>query len=305
MQIEPLSEHAGTAVSPSGDEDVLSLDINEIIELYRATGAVYFKDFTVGIGPFEQFTNQFSNDYMDNRGSGSYRDAAKPGADKTIQNVAYIYGVGEQRTFKLPLHADRSYVKSTPEMMWFMCAVPAKTGGQTTVCDGVAIYNAFSESTRKMFDSKRLKYIRHYDDGEWQVLFHSDDKQQVKDYCAANDLSWDFHDDNSLTTEFVKSAVVTPKYTSEKAFVNSIMIQLWQEDELGRKSSLVRLEDGSRIPDEVMDEVWEVSEKLTMNLPWRTGDFIMVDNTRMMHGRREFTGNEREIYVRMCRSVDW
>ena len=98
---------------------------------------------------------------------------------------------------------------------------------------------------------------------------------------------------------------MTPKYTDRKAFVNSIMIQLWQEDVLGRKSSLVRLEDESRIPDDVMAEVREVSEVMTVDLPWKTGDFIMVDNTRVIHGRKEFTGNEREIYVRMCRSVDW
>ena len=186
-----------------------------------------------------------------------------------------------------------------------MCATPAKTGGQTTVCDGVAIYNAFSESTRGLFDSKRLKYIRHYANGEWQLLFHTEDKQQIRKYCRENDLACKFHADGSLTTEFVKSAIMTPKYTDRKAFVNSIMIQLWQEDVLGRKSSLVRLEDESRIPDDVMAEVREVSEVMTVDLPWKTGDFIMVDNTRVIHGRKEFTGNEREIYVRMCRSVDW
>jgi hypothetical protein len=242
---------------------------------------------------------------MDNRGSGSYREGAKEGVAKSIQNVAYIYGVGEQRTFHLPLHADRSYVKSQPELMWFLCQTPAATGGQTTVCDGVALFNALSDSAKDLFLNKRLKYVRHYNDGEWQVLFHTENKKEVEAYCDENDLSFDFHDDGSLTTEFLKSAVVTPKYTDSPAFVNSIMIQLWQEQDLGRDSSQVWLEDDTRIPDDIMKEVWEVSESQTLNLPWQTGDFVMVDNTRLMHGRREFTGNEREVYVRMCRSVDW
>ena len=305
MQVQPLDEKTGILITPAENEGMLDLDVNELIKLYKSSGALYFQGFQSTIEEFEAFTDQFSNDYMDNRGSGSYRDGAKEGVDKSIQNVAYIYGVGEQRTFHLPLHADRSYVKSQPELMWFMCQRPAETGGQTTVCDGVALYNALSDSAKNLFATKRLKYIRHYNDGEWQVLFHTEDRKEVEKYCAENDLSCNFHDDNSLTTEFLKSAVVTPKYTESPAFVNSIMIQLWQEEDLGRESSLVRLEDDSRIPDDVMNEVWEVSERLTLNLPWQTGDFVMVDNTRLMHGRREFAGNDREVYVRMCRSVDW
>jgi len=83
------------------------------------------------------------------------------------------------------------------------------------------------------------------------------------------------------------------------------LIQLWQEEDLGRKSSLLRVEDGSKIPVEIMTEVKQVCEQLTVNLPWHRGDLILVDNTRVMHGRREFTDQNREIYVRMCRSVKW
>ena len=75
--------------------------------------------------------------------------------------------------------------------------------------------------------------------------------------------------------------------------------------EAGNQRRGLELEDGSRIPEDVIEEVKEVSEGLTVDLPWQPGDFVMVDNTRMMHGRREFTGEGREVYVRMCRSVDW
>ena len=33
--------------------------------------------------------------------------------------------------------------------------------------------------------------------------------------------------------------------------------------------------------------------------------YQMIDNTRVMHGRRAFTDAGRQIYVRMCRSVTW
>jgi hypothetical protein len=31
----------------------------------------------------------------------------------------------------------------------------------------------------------------------------------------------------------------------------------------------------------------------------------MIDNTRVQHGRRAFTDTDREIYLRMVRSVDF
>jgi alpha-ketoglutarate-dependent taurine dioxygenase len=305
MQLEPLSEHMGIVVTPSNGEALADLPLDALTAGCRDKGAVYFQGFNANVADFEAFTNRFSDDYMDNTGSGSYRETVGKERDVTIQNVAYVYGVNKQRTFPLPLHADRSYVKSQPEMMWFMCVVPAAQDGQTVVCDGIAIYKALSQKAKDFFKNNRLRYIRHYQADEWPVLFHTPDRAEVEQYCRKNDLEAEFHADDSLTTNFLKPAVVKPKYSDQPAFVNSILIQLWQEEELGRKSSLIRVEDGSKIPAEIINEVRQVSDALTVNLPWHSGDLILVDNTRVMHGRRAFEDQNREIYVRMCRSVTW
>jgi alpha-ketoglutarate-dependent taurine dioxygenase len=305
MKLEALSDHMGVTVTPTHGEVLADLPLDELTASCRAKGAVYFHGFNADVAAFEAFTNRFSDDYMDNTGSGSYRETVDKAKDSTIQNVAYVYGVNKQRTFPLPLHADRSYVKSQPEMMWFMCVVPAERDGQTTVCDGIAIYNALSQKAKDFFKNNRLRYIRHYTAEEWPVLFHTPNRVEVEQYCRANDLVAEFHQDGSLSTNFLKSAVVKPKYSDEPAFVNSILIQLWQEEELGRMSSLIRIENGSKIPAEIINEVKQVSDALIVNLPWHSGDLILVDNTRVMHGRRAFDDQRREIYVRMCRSVTW
>jgi alpha-ketoglutarate-dependent taurine dioxygenase len=305
MQLEALSKNMGLVVKSSNGEGLADLNVDDLTEGLRSTGALYFQGFGADVATFEDFTNRFSDDYMDNTGSGSYRATVDEKRDSTIQNVAYVYGVENQRTFPLPLHADRSYVKSQPEMMWFMCVVPAEVDGQTTVCDGIAIHEGLSQKAKDFFAQNRLKYIRHYTAEEWPVIFHTTNRDVVKRYCIDNDLNAEFNENDSLITNSFKSAVVKPKYSDKPAFVNSILIQLWQEEELGRTSSLLRVEDGSKIPDEIIDEVKQVSDELIIALPWQTGDLILVDNTRVMHGRRSFTDQEREIYVRMCRSVNW
>jgi len=65
------------------------------------------------------------------------------------------------------------------------------------------------------------------------------------------------------------------------------------------------MEDGSVIPADILAEVRAVSDRLTRELPWRPGEVAMIDNTRLMHGRRPFIDTRREIYVRMARSVPW
>ena len=305
MNIEPLSKHVGTLVSSTDHADIRSVDTDKAIELFRASGAVLFRGFEVEVDRFEEFTNRFSNDYMDNTGSGSYRETINPDGDKTIQSVSYSFGTNQQRTFGLPLHADRSYTKSQPPMMWFYCVNPARSEGETIICDGAAIYRNLSESTRSLFEQKRLKYIRHYSDDQWQVLYHTDDLKEVERICRENDFDLRVGEDRSIHTEFVKPAIVNSKWGSQKVFVNSILIVQWQEDDLGRTVSIVRLEDGSRIPDDVLEEIKEVTDRLSFDVKWKPKDLLMVDNTRLMHGRRSFTDANRQIYVRMCRSVEW
>ncbi|MEO0974236.1 MAG: TauD/TfdA family dioxygenase [Pseudomonadota bacterium] len=305
--IEPFSDVGGAVAKlKARPVDLDTLDIAPAQAALKESGAVVFSGWELKLDEFERFSNRFSDDYMDNTGSGSYRKNADGAQDGTIQNVAYVYGVKKQRTFGLPLHADRSYVKTQPELIWFYCNRPADEDGLTFVADGERIWEQLSDQAREVFERHRLKYIRDYPDGHWQVAFHSDDPQQMRAYCAENDLAVEQREDGSVVTEYLKPAVVpSTRFRDRKAFVNSILIQHWQEAGLGRKNALVRLEDGSPIPDKVLDEVKEVGAALTREIAWQAGDFAMIDNTRMMHGRTSFEDHERDVYARMCRSVAW
>jgi len=306
MLIQPMSEKLGVYFSPSDDEGLMDIDTGKVIDLIKESGAVLFKGFHADVDRFDAFSGRFSDDYMDNKGSGSYRETVDQGHDGTIQNTAYVYGVDQQRTFGLPLHADRSYVKSQPVILWFMCARHATGGGgETLACDGVKVCEGLSEPTRNLLTSQRLMYVRHYTEEEWKLLYHTDDLADVERYCAENDMRLSVNSDRSIKTEYLKPAIVETRWGGHKSFCNSMLIVLWQEEGLKRTSSVVRLEDGSKIPAEVVREIEAVSEACTVELPWWDGDLIMIDNTRVLHGRRAFNDQKRAILIRMCRSVSW
>ena len=300
----------GTAIHYDG-AGLLELPVDDVLGVFKKSGFVAFVGFDADLAAFEKFSNQFSPDYMDHTGGGSLRQVINKDGDGTILSVSYNYNPDdghfgeEEKTFGLPLHADRSYADSQPPLMWFHCMVPPKMDGQTTIADGVKLYQALSDRSKEIFANNQLDYIRTYRDGEWQLWAATDDLEKVKAYCKANGLTMTVTPENAVRTHSLRWAVVKPRWTDQLAFVNSIPIVMWQEVDLKSTRSVVRLADGSPIPPDVLEDMWNVCDANTHNIEWRPGDLVMIDNTRMMHGRRAFTGRERQISVRMARTVPW
>lgn len=183
--------------------------------------------------------------------------------------------------------------------MWFYCMNPPVKDGETTLCDGAVVYRNLSKSARELFTAKRLKYIRSYDDGVWQGIYQANDLSRLQAVCKENDLRLVHNKaDNSIVTEYVGSAVGRSLYRNEEVFVNNILTVIAQE-EAGGVSSLVRFEDDSKIPADVIKEIREVTDRCTIDVGWQESDVVMFDNTQLMHGRKAFNDQQREIYVRM------
>lgn len=67
---------------------------------------------------------------------------------------------------------------------------------------------------------------------------------------------------------------------------------------------VVRLEDSSKIPEDIVNEIKNVTNQFTRLVTWKKQDIVLIDNTRALHGRRAFSCN-REIYIRMGMNINW
>jgi alpha-ketoglutarate-dependent taurine dioxygenase len=307
MKTAPISEEFGTRIVATDKSNIFAIDQENIRSLFKKSGVLLFRDFDINTDKFEQFTNLFGTEFMHYIGGAQVRKIINKNGDQTISSVNFYTDSDKQhkRTFKLPLHGEMFYTKSRPTLLWFYCVAPPLEDGETTVCDGVQVYQELSEATKNLFKTKRLKYIRHYANGEWQGRFQTDDLSELAKFCQESDLHLKIDKDTqAITTEYVYPAIVKTRWGGQEAFLNSILIVEWQEA-AGKTDSIVRLEDNSRIPDDVLLELQEVTERLTYLISWQRGDILMIDNTRMLHGRRAFSDQQRELYTRMCRSVTW
>jgi alpha-ketoglutarate-dependent taurine dioxygenase len=303
MEVAPLFETFGVAVTAPGTR-LVDLRLDDVVRVFTETGLILFRGFDTSVEDFERFGDLLSGDFMVYTGGGYVRRTVDT-ASGTIQSVNYyLRGDDWQSTFELPVHGEMYYLSQRPLVMFFYCVTPAQQDGETSFCDGTEVYRGLRESTRDLFRRQRLKYIRTYEPGEWEIRFDATGPDDVARFCAENGLSCTFDERGALRTEYLHPATIKSRWGAHDVFTNNILTVVWQE-ETGKRNTFVRLEDGSPIPDDVIQEIKDVTFRLRRLHPWRPKEVAIVDNTRVLHGRMSFDDQRRQLLSRMCRSVPW
>jgi alpha-ketoglutarate-dependent taurine dioxygenase len=294
-----------------GDERSLGdVDARRVRELLREHGALLLSGFDCDADEFVAFTEKFAPTFSSYRGGAFqwapfHREAI--GGRPTLLTTT-----GASQGFPIPLHGEMYYLKRRPALLWFYCQEPPVRGGQTTVCDGLAIFSALSDETLRFLETHRIRYIRRFPAGEWREVFQTSDLDALRRICAAEDTEVKVDAaTGAVTTEYVCSPLL--RRSNDTVFINNLVEIVFFERafESGFVSRylpgthtteapfMVRLEDGARVPSAIVREISRVNVALTVDVSWRRGDLLMLDNSRALHGRREAVGSNRVIYVRM------
>lgn len=289
--VTPITESLGAMVLPADGAQGLP-ERTQVIDLFKRYGLLLFRGFPLDKQSFIDFTTGITPTFADYSGGAYAREPID--GDNTVLSVT-----GQRQFFAVPLHGEMFYTTIRPAVLWFYCAKPPAERGQTTVCDGVALFNALTKPAQTLFAEKRLKYVRRYPDGQWQQIYQTTDLAEVGRLCQERETEF-FLDpaDGSVVTTFLTSAYGPDMHSGQKAFVNNILPVIVQQSR-GNQHSKVFLEDDSALPESVLREIEEKAEALTIELEWQEYDLAMINNTRCMHGRRAFDNPQRELYARM------
>jgi alpha-ketoglutarate-dependent taurine dioxygenase len=306
----PIGRGVGTTVEPGRHARLLDLDRSLLMEAYRDTGAVFFRGFDATIEDFEALSASLMTDLFTNRGAAFSFGSLKRSTVK--DNPTLMTATGKRQDFPLPLHGEFYYFKHPPQMIWFYCATPAAEGGETTIGDGAEVAAAFTPATADRLRRRGIRYERYLPDGDWQVAFQSADRDEIARVCDENAATVSWGDDGSLVTEFRSSAFLTdsrgrdvfindvlPVAYGELAILNGQAAQYAPDMAHTRPSLVVRWDDGTPIEPEILKEMLTVTSTLEVPVPARAGDILVVDNRRIMHGRRASNSPDRRVLVRM------
>jgi alpha-ketoglutarate-dependent taurine dioxygenase len=265
-----------------------SLEKDKLLSLLAEAGFIVLRGFTADLGSFSGLVQRTSLRV-------SLDPARQFHGGKVAQKVdAGFDAVG--------LHCENGNNPFLPHLCWFFCEKAAKEGSQTTVCDGFSVWDALSASTRERFLAQPIQYSRNVEAAKWKTfVFHSLQGRKPLEQIEFSDLaaiyqghqgaSAELKPDGSIHYVYQVPAVHRTQFSERLAFANSILGPSYNYEK-----PKITFADGSPIPEQMLAEIADVTERCTENVEWQDGEVVLIDNTRVMHGRRAIKDPQRTIY---------
>ncbi|GAX41843.1 taurine catabolism dioxygenase TauD/TfdA [Tolypothrix sp. NIES-4075] len=285
IKTHPISDKIGQQIINVDNTSIFKLDLEEIISLFKFYGVLLFRGFEANADIFKEFSNLLSTDFINYAGGAFARRVIN--GDNTLLSV-------NDYQFEIKLHGEMYYQKNIPLLVWFFCANPASQNGETTVCDGRQFFHEISSSTKELFRKKKLKFTVCMNKDEWRKKYQTDDLNKLGEMCKSNNTYLKVNENQSIVLEYVCPAIIPSRCGKYQVFINSLLPTKQLNPEV------LIFDDNSEIPDDVVSELNEIAERLTTEISWAKGDILMIDNTRILHGRRAFSDEKRDIYIRLC-----
>jgi len=278
--IQPLYEEVGTLVTAHDpSQKITDLETLAVIDLFEKTGMILFRGFDISPQTLPAVTDTYTESYA--------VDAARR-AKRFDQKIIRDVDVGAHAVL---LHSEASFTPAWPELIWFLCMVPAQRDGATTVCDGVKAWQNLSERARNFFLLNPIRYELQVPLG--QTKPGRGKRPWLFNTLGAGDATIDW-DTGMIHLTQVRPAVTEGRTKNTLCFANHLIIHMDSENQLMKRTLL----DGSNIPQDIMEEIHAVTESCTHEIAWQPRDLAMIDNKRLMHGRRAYkAGDKRDIVV--------
>ena len=277
--ISSLFNEGGLIIHKSNNIKFYDLNYHEIVSLFEKYGIILFRGFELNGSEITKFTDIYTEAY-----SGDALRREKRFDNKKIRDVDYGYS-------RVDLHSEASFAPAWPELIWFYCNTPPKTGGETILCDGIKLWDSLSVETKKFFLAEQIFY-----DLKIPVM-KKRNKNIKKSWLvpvigAGNGVV--SHKDGCLNIVQKRYAVQESRKIGKFAFANHLLIELDSEPQLLSRT----LSNKRDIPDSIYTEIKDKSISSTYDHIWEKNDFLMLDNKRFLHGRKSLTeGDLRDIVI--------
>jgi alpha-ketoglutarate-dependent taurine dioxygenase len=211
-----------------------------------------------------------------------------------FRKIHFEKGAGHQYvdagTERLRPHQENGYVPWRPDTLWFVCLSAADQGGESLLCDGVAVWRDLRPSTQELFLERRMSFdMRRYVDIPERArltFFGTRDREETLGYLARfADVRLASDDGGRPNGAWYEPRAVVATAGGPLAFCNSL-IGPYDFD-------TTTLDDGSAVSDDVLSEIDSVYDKHLVALALEPGDVVLIDNRRVLHGRNAFVGNRQ------------
>lgn len=202
------------------------------------------------------------------------------------------------------LHIENGNTPLPPDIVAFYSQKSAVIGSQTTVCDGALLWQSLPKHLKNIFN-QQITVSRTLPEHLWKryvatALSMSEDQVEDKHLTIflkqVSNQAGQLNEMGELHYQLTINPVLNKNLSLKAAFANALL-----GPSFNYQKPKYTFADGSEVSEEVIAEVSELAERLTQEVQWQDNDIVIIDNKRVMHGRREIIGDlsERELFIGM------
>jgi hypothetical protein len=117
---------------------------------------------------------------------------------------------------------------------------------------------------------------------------------------ASLHYQWQWLPEECLAVTTPALPLIRQTSAGQEVFFNQLIAAFcgWR-DQRNEQSRSVTYGDGSTIDEEDLKAATDIAYDLSFDLNWQMGDVALIDNDRVMHGRRSFQGR-RSVLASLC-----
>lgn len=213
--------------------------------------------------------------------------------------------------YTISMHNEMSYAHQWPARLLFYCEKAPLSGGATPVVDGVRWLAALDPQVREAF-AGGVRYTQNLHAGmglgrSWQQTFETEERSEVERFLEKTQAAWEWRPDGGLWVSQTRPSTVRHPVTGAEVWFNqadqwhasglgdqtaAALAQIMAEEEMPQS---VTFADGTPIPAEYIEQIQERGLSSAVDVDWRAGDLLLIDNVSVGHGRRPFEGPRRVL----------
>jgi len=268
-------------------------------------GAILFSNLPVEEeGDFDNFVSAFNYETF------TYEESLSNAV--RINKTNKVFTANEApKEIEIFLHHEMAQTPTYPKNIFFFCKSASLEGGQTPLCRSDHLYEEILKEDEGLideFEKHGVIYNTLMSNGDelvsgqgrsWQKTLGVKSKNEAEIKLENLGYSWDWIEGDNLSVTTRTFEAIKELKDGTKSFFNQVLAaSLGWKKNLDDDISPVTFGNNQEIPLSSIQLISELAESLTLLRKWKDKDILLIDNYRVMHGRKSFSGEKgREVLV--------
>jgi len=298
----PLVIDGSAVTAMSGVADWVQARRDALADRLAVHGAVLFRGLPIGsIDDFDAFIRTFELPNF------QYKDSLSNAV--RVNKTERVFTANEAPPeVEIFMHHEMAQTPVYPSQLFFYCDKPSEVAGFTPICRSDLLWQRIVSDYPDFADMAR-KHGLHYtnvmpadDDARsgqgrsWKSTFFADSVAAAEARMSELGYTWEWQADGSLKATTPRLEAVRTLSDGSQSFFNQLIAAFkgWK-DTRNDPSKAITFGDGTPMPTETVLAICDLADDMAFDIPWQAGDVALLDNYRVMHGRRPFEGTRRVL----------